>query len=136
MFAPSRIRETLVLVLGVAFTAACGGTVVIAADDDGGGTGGAGASSVTSTGSSAICFTTEPSSDLFECGFGTTGSGVGPCERRICDAAGNEWRSSCEDQGCVCFFNGTVKCSCSLQGEGLFCDGVTPSCCPEPFPDF
>lgn len=109
--------------------------MVVSADDDGAGGDGAG-SSVDSTGASAVCFTAEPSSELFECGFGTTGSGMGPCERRICDTAGNEWRSSCEDQGCVCFFNGSVKCSCSLQGDGSFCDGATPSCCPEPFPDF
>ena len=85
-------------------SAACGGTVVIVEDDGSGGSGAA--SSVDSTGASAVCFTSDPSSELFECGFGTTGSGMGPCERRVCDTSGNEWRSSCEGQGCVCFFNG------------------------------
>lgn len=141
----SRRRRAALTALrtGMALTAcavlvatACGGTVIIS-EDDGGGIGGAGAGPTTnSTGASAVCFTSDPSSELFECGFGTTGAGMGPCERRICDTAGNEWRSSCEGQGCVCFFNGSVKCSCSLQGDGTFCDGATPSCCPEPFPEF
>lgn len=129
-------RYLVALLLAVGGMASCGGKAVV---DDGVGSGGSGASPSVggSTGSSPLCSTTDPSSDLFECGGGTTGSGAGvPCERRLCDTAGNEWRSSCEGQGCVCFFNGAVRCSCSLQGDGTFCDGMTPSCCPEPFPPF
>jgi hypothetical protein len=115
----------------------CGGKAVV---DDGvvgsGGAGGSDASSSDSTASSVLCSNVDPSSELFECGFGTTGSGAGPCERRVCDTAGNEWRSSCEDKGCVCYFNGSVRCSCALDGNGEFCTGSVPSCCPDPYPAF
>jgi len=127
----SNLLLLLSSLLGIALVAACGGKAVV---DGSGGNDGSGTSK--STGASPVCFTSEPSSELFECGFGTTGSGAGPCERRVCDTAGNEWRSSCEDKGCVCFFNGSVKCSCVIQGDATLCDGVTPSCCPEPFPPF
>ncbi|MEZ4438006.1 MAG: hypothetical protein R3B72_02900 [Polyangiaceae bacterium] len=123
----------LILAAMAAAAATCGGTAII---DGPLGTGGAGGSSQGGEDGSPVCVTSDPVGEVFECGFGTTGSGMGPCERRICDIDGNEWRSSCEDQGCVCFYNGSVKCSCALQGEGTFCDGVRPSCCPEPFPPF
>ena len=112
----------------------CGGSAVV----DGGVGGGSDSSDGGSTTSSFICDTPEPVGTLTDCGA-TIGSGAGlpsECEVAVCDAADNEWRSSCDDEGCVCYFNGSARCSCVVDQGGAICIGSTPSCCPDPFPAF
>ena len=111
---------TLVIAIG------CGGKAIV---DEHLGTGGQGGDD-----GSPLCATPEPNGSLYECGSSTS-SGSGSCSTILCDSDGKGWESSCSGNACNCNFNhNEVNCTCVQSGGGSFCDGVTPSCCPAPFP--
>ena len=123
----------MVLAGGLGLIAAwfgCGGKAVV--DDSQPGTGGGSSTADGRGGPYELCMTTTPIADLVPCG---AEGGPGSCNSALCDGV-NRWVSSCDDNGCVCYFNGAVRCSCISDGAGQFCDGKTPSCCPSPFPEF
>jgi len=102
---------------------ACGGKATV---DEPLGAGGQGGDD-----SYPLCVTPEPNGPLTVCG---SSASSGSCSTIVCDADGKGWESSCAGQACSCNYNyHEVQCSCSIS-YGTFCDGVTPSCCPAPFP--
>src|SRR4030095_8306280 len=71
-----------------------------------------GGAAPTST-STPLCTTPQPVGALQGCSTGvSSGSGAPPqCASSLCDTAGNEWSSLCQDQGCQCLFNRTLRLS-------------------------
>jgi hypothetical protein len=128
---PPRQILALACALGLAFS--CGGTAIVDGDFGDGGAASDGGGP-TSTGQFMVCSTPDPVNTPVPCSTGASGA-AGVCGSAVCDGV-NEWRSTCEADGCVCYLNNMVRCSCALDGPGEFCNGFTPSCCPEPFPDF
>jgi hypothetical protein len=137
------MERTLLFTVGVIATMtvaySCGGTAVVDGNNPnagGGNNAGGGVQPSSSTGQYMVCSTPDLQGQQFDCGGGTSGVGAGQpvqCESRLC-VNQHEWWSQCQGQGCVCYLDGMVQCSCVLEGAGQFCDGSTPSCCPEPFP--
>lgn len=128
-----------VLFAGHVGWSACGGTAVVDGQSGIGGDGSGGDPTTTttspSTGSAVICVTPDPINTPVGCSSGVSvGSGQPvKCDTAVCDGV-NQWTSSCEGNGCSCSLNGTVRCSCVVEGGGELCTGSTPSCCPSPFP--
>jgi hypothetical protein len=118
---------------------ACGGKAIIDGNGSGGGggTGGTGPGPAPGQGGSGLlCYTDPPVGSLFECTTGmttSTGSGAPACQTAVCDEDGQIWISDCQAQGCRCYFNGQLRCTCNIQG-GEACSPGVPACCPEPFP--
>jgi hypothetical protein len=123
----------------LALAVACGGKAIIDGANAGGG-GGVGGSGQGNTGQGAqgntglICSTDPPVGALTICeGTGSGAMGPQQCVTGVCDEAGHEWMSECQGNGCRCYYDLGLRCSCVIQG-GLACSPGVPSCCPAPFP--
>jgi hypothetical protein len=108
-------------IAAVGIAAACGGKVTIKEDELNQGVGGGG--------SGQTCGWPDPVGEVMFCG--STGSG-GTCSSAFCDQNGNVYEADCTATACKCKWNTFTKCTCALNGEGDFCAGTTPPCCPAP----
>jgi hypothetical protein len=109
-----------VVAVCVAAAAACGGKVTIKEDEIEQGAGG---------GSTQTCGWPEPVGEVMFCG--SVGAG-GTCSNSFCDQNGNVYEADCTATTCKCKWNTQTKCTCALNGEGDFCAGSPPPCCPSP----
>lgn len=101
---------------------ACGGKVTIKEDEIG--QGGSG-----SSGEPQVCGWPDPVGEVSLCG--SVGEG-GTCSSVFCDANGNTYEADCTATSCKCKWNTLTKCTCALSGEGDYCAGDPPPCCPSP----
>lgn len=106
--------------IAVVAAAACGGKVTIKEDELGEEPGGGGPQT---------CGWPDPVGEVLFCG---SSASEGTCSSAFCDAEGNVYEADCKATTCKCKFNTLTKCTCALNGEGDFCDGSLPPCCPSP----
>lgn len=61
---------------------------------------------------------------------GTEQSSSGLCSMQAVDAAGHTFRAVCDAQGCDCYYDQSLLCSCpARQGWASTCSNGIPVCC-------
>jgi hypothetical protein len=112
-----------VIAVCAAAAAGCGGKVTIKEDELEEESAGGG------SGSGQVCGWPDPVGQVTFCG--SVGSG-GTCSNAFCDQNGNVYEADCTATTCKCKWNTQTKCTCALNGEGDYCSGSPPPCCPSP----
>lgn len=125
-----------VVVVSLAFIAACGGRVIIDEGENGsGGSSGSSSSSTSTSGntsSGVVCSWPDPIGQLSFCG-GSTGSGPGSeCSNVYCDVNGNQFEALCQGASCQCRYNTQTMCTCVVSPPTDICAGGALPCCPIP----